>query len=253
MRCRVVKVGGSALADPGWLGRFATSVAGAADRLVVVHGGGPEMDDVSMRLGVAVERVAGLRVTTPEALDVAVMVLSGRTNKRLVSALLDAGVDAVGLSGEDGGLLLAEVADDGALGRVGNVVRVRVELPVQLLGAGVTPVISPVSRGTSGGALNVNADDAASAVAVALGAEELLFLTDVDGVRAGGLVRSDLDVAEAASLVTSGEASGGMAVKLDAATRAIEGGVPMVRIGGLGALTDRHAGTRVLARMAVVQ
>src|SRR5690606_21020771 len=126
-------------------------------------------------------------------------------------------------------------------------------LLVQLLGAGVTPVISPVSRGTSGGALNVNADDAASAVAVALGAEELLFLTDVDGVRAGGLVRSDLDVAEAASLVTSGEAGGGMAVKLDAATRAIEGGVPMVRIGGLGALTDRHAGTRVLARMAVVQ
>lgn len=251
MRCRVVKVGGSALADPGWLGRFAESVAGATDRLVVVHGGGPEMDDVSRRLGVPVERVGGRRVTTPEALDVAVMVLSGRTNKRLVSSLLDAGVDAVGVSGEDGGLLVAELADGGALGRVGRVVRVRVELLAKLMQAGLTPVVSPVSRGTTGGALNVNADDAAAAVAVAMGAEELVFLTDVAGVYVGGHVRPELDVQEAAALVASGEAAGGMAVKLDAATKAMEGGVAAVRIGGLETLTDRSAGTRVRAAMAV--
>ncbi|HEX7119676.1 MAG TPA: acetylglutamate kinase [Longimicrobiales bacterium] len=243
MKVRVVKVGGRVLGEPDWLARFGELAARAGDGLVVVHGGGPEVDELCGRLGVPVERASGLRVTTPEVLDVASMVLSGRLNKRLVRRLVGAGVDALGVSGEDGGLVVAEPAANGALGRVGENVRVRGELLRRLLALGVVPVISPISRGTDGGALNVNADDVATAVAVALGAIELLFVTDVAGVHDGTKERATLDAAEAAVLLSCGVARDGMAVKLKAGLRALRSGVTAVRIGPVEALADSRVGT----------
>ncbi|HEX6941230.1 MAG TPA: acetylglutamate kinase [Longimicrobiales bacterium] len=243
MKVRVVKVGGRVLGEPAWLSRFAELAARAGGRLVVVHGGGPEVDDLCGRLGIGVERSGGLRVTTPEALDAASMVLSGRLNKRLVRVLVGAGVDALGVSGEDAGLVVAEPAANRVLGRVGENVRVRADLLRRLLGLGVTPVISPISGGTDGGALNVNADDVATAVAAALGAIELLFITDVPAVHDGKAERATLDAAEAAVLLSCGIARDGMAVKLTAGLRALRAGVPAVRIGPVEALADSRAGT----------
>ncbi|NLG62281.1 MAG: acetylglutamate kinase [Candidatus Cloacimonetes bacterium] len=246
MSVRVVKIGGAALTDGSWLGAFADAVAAAADDLVIVHGGGPEISALSERLGVAVEWVDGRRVTPDAALDAASMVLNGRVNKRLVSALITAGADAIGLSGEDGGLITAEVAAGGALGRVGHVGSVRSALLSMLIGAGMVPVIAPISRGPGGVALNVNADEVACAVAVAMGARELLFVTDVDGVRdADGITLSALDPVHGESLLASGVAGGGMAVKLRAALDALARGVAQVRIGSIAALVNSDAGTLV--------
>lgn len=252
MSVRVVKVGGRPLGDAAWLSRFAAEVSRSGDELVIVHGGGPEVDELSTRLGIAVERVGGRRLTSPAALDVAGMVLSGRINKRVVSAFLGAGVDAVGLSGEDGGLVVAREVDGGALGRVGEVVGVRADLIRGLVALGLTPVISPISRGTDGGSLNVNADDVATSIAAALGAEELLFLTDVPAVHDGSAPRAALGADEAIALIDAGVIRDGMAVKVSAALRALEAGVSSVRIGTFEALTENTQGTRLFREMEAV-
>lgn len=246
MNVRVVKIGGAALTDATWLDAFAAAAAASDESLVVVHGGGPEISALSEQLGVEVAWVGGRRVTPDAALDAASMVLNGRVNKRLVSTLITAGADAVGLSGEDGGLIEAEVAAAGSLGRVGHVSSVRTELLSMLLGAGLIPVIAPLSRGPAGVALNVNADEVACAVASALGARELLFVTDVDGVRdVAGATLASVDTAHGESLLSSGVAGGGMAVKLRAALDALAHGVAQVRIGSVAALVDDAAGTLV--------
>jgi acetylglutamate kinase len=240
---RVVKIGGSALADAEWLERFAAAAATSGGPLVIVHGGGPEISALSDRLGITFDWHEGRRVTSHAALDVAGMVLNGHVNKKVVAALVRAGVDAIGVSGVDGALLRADVAAQGALGRVGSIANVRTTLLRNLLALGHTVVISPISLGADGAALNVNADDAAAAVATALGATELLFLTDVAGVHDGAGMRSYLPADEAAALVSSGIASGGMAVKVGAALRALHSGVKAVRIGSEQILFDAAAGT----------
>jgi acetylglutamate kinase len=241
----VVKVGGSVLSDASWLEGFAGAVASSSSPLVIVHGGGPEINELAGRLGVEFTWVDGRRVTSPEVLDAAQMVLSGRINKRLVTSLLEAGVDAVGLSGVDGGLVTATVRDGGALGLVGSPATVRPAVLLALLAAGMTPVVSPISRGAGATTLNVNADEVATGVAVALGASELLYLTDVAAVRDGETELSAITPAQAGALVASGRATGGMAVKLEAARQALAGGVPCVRIGPLGVLEHGEAGTAV--------
>lgn len=252
LNLRVVKIGGRAVGDTEWLERVVARLAASCRPTVVVHGGGPEVTELSQQLGVPVSWHRGRRITTPEALRVAVMVLSGWTNKRIVGALLDGGVDAVGLSGEDGALFVAEIAERGELGRVGRIVSVRVELIERLLAAGLVPVISPISRGVDGQPLNVNADDAAAALAGALGAAELLFLTDVDGVRDGAGERRVLTLEEAAALVDAGVARDGMAVKLDAAAAALAAGVPAVRIGPPGILDGTAVGTTLVQEAEAV-
>ena len=248
---RVIKIGGAALTDAGWLQRFAQSAAAMSEPSVIVHGGGPEISALSGQLGIEPEWHEGRRVTPPAALDAAAMVLNGRVNTRIVSALVMAGVDAMGMSGADGGLLRAVVAHDGALGLVGRITHVRTELIGWMLERGMTPVISPISLGEDGGALNVNADEVASAVASALGAGELVFLTDVDGVRSGAELRTVLSVDESAALIESGAAWGGMAVKLNAAAAAVGAGIGRVRIGGLATLTDAAAGTTLVPLVEV--
>jgi acetylglutamate kinase len=172
----VVKVGGAALADPAWLARFATAAACARGPLLIVHGGGPEISAVSRALGVPVAWHDGRRITTPAVLDAACMVLNGLVNTRIVAALVHAGVDAIGLSGIDGGLVRADVAQDGTLGRVGVVRAVRADLLRGYRAQGTTVVISPISLAPDGGALNVNADEVAAAIAAPLQASELLLL-----------------------------------------------------------------------------
>jgi acetylglutamate kinase len=248
---RVLKVGGSALTDAGWVERLAAAVAAAPRPLVVVHGGGPEISDLARRLEVPVAWAGGRRVTSAAALEVAGMVLSGRINKRLVAAFVGAGGDALGISGEDGGLLTAAVAEGGALGHVGRIVAVRTKLLRGLLDLGLIPVISPISRGPAGRPLNVNADEVATAIAAALGAAELLFLTDVPGVHDGAGYRPALDPAAAAALLDGGVARDGMAVKLRAAAAAVAAGVPAARIGPLEMLGDGGAGTLIAAPAGV--
>lgn len=242
---RVIKIGGAALGDASWLRELGEAVAHAATPVAIVHGGGPEISALSERIGVPVVWRDGRRVTPPEALDVASMVLSGRLNKRIVAALLDAGVDALGLSGEDGGLVMGTLAEGGALGRVGVVERVRAELLDWLMARGMVPVISPISRGPDGGPLNVNADEVATAVARAVGASELLFITDVMGVADAGGVRRELSVSEATDLVVTGVAKDGMALKVRTALAALESGVACVRIGRADIVVDPAAGTRI--------
>jgi acetylglutamate kinase len=244
----VVKVGGNEVDDAQWTARLAEAVAASTGRTVIVHGGGKEVTDVQRVLGAEPEWREGLRVTTPEALRAVSMVLSGVVNKRLVATLITAGAEAVGLSGEDGGILLAEPARGGQLGRTGEIREVRMRLLLTLLDAGLTPVLSPVSRGLDGGALNVNADDAAAAVAAALRATRFLLVSNVPGVLKDGVALEQVTTGELEVLIRAGIASGGMVPKLRAAMRAAGSGVGDVRIGDLSLLTSDRSGTRVVAR-----
>jgi acetylglutamate kinase len=244
----VVKLGGRTQDDPALPAALAALWQRTGGRLVIVHGGGDAVSALQRARGVEPQFVGGRRVTTDDDVAVIRMALSGLANKQLVSAFLAAGIPALGLSGEDGGLLEAAPGADARLGRVGEPARVNVPLLALLVGAGYCPVVSPVSTSTAarGHALNVNGDDAAAAVAVAIGAEELFFMADVPGVLAGGAVIRELDVAAAAALVADGTAAGGMAAKLEAARHALAAGVSRVRVGDLAALGDPAAGTSIV-------
>ncbi|MDR0787103.1 MAG: acetylglutamate kinase [Gemmatimonadota bacterium] len=242
----VVKVGGNEVDDPAWVKRLASGIAASPDPVVVVHGGGKEVSDVQRTLGAEPAWRDGLRVTTPEALRAVSMVLSGLVNKRLVAALITAGVPAAGLSGEDGGTLRAVPVRGGVMGRTGEIERVDGALIRVLLDGGFTPVISPVSRGPDGGALNVNADDSAAAVAGALGAERFLLVSNVPGVLRDGARIPSVTEAALEELISLEVASGGMIPKLRAGMRAAAAGVADVRIGDLSLLSDSNAGTRLL-------
>lgn len=242
----LVKVGGNEVDDREWVARLAAAVAERKGGVVVVHGGGKEVTELQRALGAEPEWRDGLRVTTPEAIRAVAMVLSGVVNKRLASALVSAGARAVGISGEDDALIQAVPARGGALGRTGEVVKVEPRLLLSLLEQGVVPVVSPVSRGPEGEALNVNADDAAAAVAAALGADRFLLVSNVPGVLRDGERIEEVGVGEVEGLIEGGVASGGMAPKLRAAARAAGAGVSEVRIGGLELLAGSASGTRIV-------
>lgn len=244
----VVKIGGRPQADAALPATLAECWRASGGQMVVVHGGGDAVSELQRARGVEPRFVGGRRVTTPGDLDVLRMALSGLANKQLVAALAGAGVPAFGCSGEDGALLTATRTPDPALGAVGVPARVDAALLDTLLRAGCCPVLSPVSADADapGGALNVNGDDAAAAVAIALGAAELFFLADVPGVLASGLPVAVLDAAGARALVADGTVVGGMAAKLDAAHAALGAGVRRVRIGDLAALADPARGTMIV-------
>jgi acetylglutamate kinase len=244
----VVKVGGNEVDDSQWTARLAAAVASSSGPIVLVHGGGKEVTEVQRTLGAEPEWREGLRVTTPEALRAVSMVLSGVVNKRLVGSLLSAGTQAVGFSGEDGGVLQAQPARGGQLGRTGEIVEVRTGLIRTLLENGFTPVISPVSRGPDGFPLNVNADDAAAAIASALAAERFYLVSNVPGVLKDGGTLPRVTTAELEVLIRDGVASGGMVPKLRAGMRAAGSGVLDVRIGDLSLLSEPEAGTRIVGK-----
>ena len=249
---RIVKLGGNELDRPDWLAVCARALV-RLDPVVVVHGGGRAVSALSRRLGLPVEKRDGRRVTTPEVAEVVELVMAGPVNRQVVTALRAAGLDAVGLSGVDGGLLAAQPAP-GGLGHVGEIAGVRVALLESFLLAGLTPVIAPMAPDVSGAAgppLNVNADDAAAAIAAALGAAELLLVSDVPGVEVDGAVRPALEAGDVETLIELGVAADGMAAKLRAATAALRGGARAVRIGDLRLLDDARAGTRISLAPAV--
>lgn len=241
-----MKIGGRAQSDAS-LPQQLASVAARGDELVVVHGGGDEVSAFQRRLGSEPTFVGGRRVTTEDDMEIVRMVLSGSVNKRLVRQLLDRGVPAIGISGEDGGLLPALLLDGGALGAVGEPMIADARPIEALLSAGFVPVISPLGRhAETGQGLNINGDDAAAAIAGALHADELLLLADVPGVLdADGSPIATITINSVDDLIASGVARGGMSAKLQAARRALTSGVLAVRISDITALADPHAGTRL--------
>ena len=245
---RVVKVGGRVQSDPALAPKIADVWDAMARSLVLVHGGGDEVTALQKAFGLVAEFVDGRRVTTARDIELVRMGLSGSANKRLVSALVHEGVRAVGISGEDASLIAATPVDPERLGYVGEAQRVNASLLLHLLDGGYLPVISPVSRNIGldlGPTLNVNADDAAAAVAVALEASELLLISDVPGVLDGDRTVPALSAESASELVARGTAAGGMAAKVNAALTALRGGVRTVRIGDLSALADQKRGTAI--------
>ena len=242
---RVVKLGGRAQEAPAVLDALAAAWRAAPRALCLVHGGGDEVSALQRALGAEPRFVDGRRVTSAADIAALRMALSGLANKRLVAALVARGVPALGLSGEDAGLLVAERVG-GALGCVGRPVRVRDAVLRHLLAGDFLPVGSPLAADAAGaGALNVNGDDAAAAIAGALGAAELAFVSDVAGVRLDGHACARLEVEELAAVLARPDVSGGMIAKLEAARAAVMAGVARVRIGDAGALGAADGGTLI--------
>jgi len=261
----VVKYGGNAMTDDTLKRAFAEDIAFlrfAGFRPVVVHGGGPQISSMLDRLGIESEFKGGLRVTTPEAMDVVRMVLVGQVQRELVGLVNEHGPLAVGLSGEDAGLFTAEQTNtivDGEevdLGLVGEVVRVRPESVLDLIEAGRVPVVSRIAPDVDGVVHNVNADLAAAALAVALKAEKLLVLTDVEG-----LYLDWPDPEEVIGEISPEELerilpglSSGMIPKMGACLQAVKGGVPRATVVDgrephaviLELFTNEGVGTQVL-------
>ena len=228
----LVKLGGTLLDSPDLRQRLASQIVRAcsAAAVTVVHGGGKQMTRFLTERGIESRFVNGLRVTTPETMDAVVKVLAGSVNTDVVSALQHEGARAVGLTGVDAGLVEAEQMDP-ELGAVGRVVRSRAELLELLTSNGYVPVVACMAGGAAGEKFNVNADQMAVACAAGFHADELIFLTDVDGVLDGGKqVRPRLTAANCRELIETGVATGGMQAKLDAAMSALAQGVGRVRI-----------------------
>jgi len=265
----VVKYGGNAMVDDELKTAFAEDVVFlrmAGFKPVVVHGGGPQISQMLDRLGIKSEFKGGLRVTTDEAMDVVRMVLVGQVQRELVGLINQHGPLAVGLSGEDGGLFTAKrtgTVIDGEeidLGLVGEVASVRPEAVLDVIDAGRIPVISSVAPDPEGAVHNVNADTAAAALAVALGAEKLLVLTDVEGLyRDYGNsddVIGEISPESLAELMPSLDS--GMIPKMQACLDALNGGVPRATVVDgrephavlLEIFTDEGVGTQVLPGVA---
>jgi len=261
----VVKYGGNAMTDDALKASFAEDIVFlrlAGLRPVVVHGGGPQISSMLKRLGVDSEFKGGLRVTTPEVMEVVGMVLVGQVQRELVGLINGHGPFAVGVSGEDAHLFMAErrtatiEGEEVDIGQVGDVVDVRPDFVTRLLDDGLIPVVSTVARDVDGLSYNVNADTAAAALAVALEAEKLVVLTDVEGLYANwpdpeSVIRT-IGVERLRPMLSSLES--GMVPKMEACVRAVDGGVSRAHvIDGrvahsvlLEVFTDSGIGTMVL-------
>jgi acetylglutamate kinase len=241
----VIKIGGRAQSSPLLVHRITAAWNLHPGSFCIVHGGGDEISAFQRRVGLNPTFVDGRRITTSEDMTVVRMVLSGLVNKRLVSSLVAAGAPAVGVSGEDDAMVTAtRIA---SLGHTGKPATVKIDLIQTMLDAGYLPVISPVASeegGPGGEALNVNGDDAAAAIAIAMNASELLFVADVDGVLdSTGAPMAYLEKAEAAELAGTGVINSGMRAKLEAGFRALTTGVERVRICTMEGLSDPTVGT----------
>ncbi|MBA2713566.1 MAG: acetylglutamate kinase [Rubrobacteraceae bacterium] len=238
----VLKVGGGALA--GGALEDLPHLMSAGHRVAVVHGGGVKLTRMLDALGIPTRFHAGLRVTDEATLEVAEVVLAGGVNKNLARGLSAMGVPAAGISGTDGPTLVVEAVPD--LGRVGKVVVVQTHLIEALWAGGFVPVVAPLGLGPEG-AYNVNADSAAAALAVGLGAGHLFLMTDVDGLLEEGETVETIAPEQCEDYVDRGLAAGGMVPKLRAAAEAARGGVESRILNGnrKGTLTAAVAGERV--------
>lgn len=241
---KVIKLGGRVQSDPELARVLAGLWKSKPGSLCIVHGGGDEISTLQRALGREPTFVNGRWITSAEDIDLVRMVLSGSANKRVVSALREAGVQAVGISGEDGAMLSAEPIDSEKFGRSGRPIAADVRVIKSLVESGFLPVISPVGfDASSSEALNVNGDDAAAVIAGALGAE-LWMIADVPGVMdANRQIIDELDQSKTESLVADGTVNSGMRAKLEAGFHALAAGASKVRIAGLNALRGVETGT----------
>jgi len=253
----VVKFGGNAMGDDAAMAEFARDIVlmkQVGVNPVVVHGGGPMINEMLTKLGIKSEFIRGKRVTDKATVEVVEMILSGLVNKRIVQAINDQGGRAVGISGKDDDLMVC-VADDPELGYVGRPVEMNVQVIRDLYGAGIIPVIAPVATGMADNeTFNVNGDTAAGAIAGALKADRLLLLTDVPGVKnAEGTVMTELTADEVREMIKVGTISGGMIPKTETALYALDQGVRAVTIldgrlpnaSILELFTDHGAGSQI--------
>jgi len=259
-RIVVVKYGGNAMIDPELKAQVMEDIVLLwliGVKVVLVHGGGPEINDLMARLGKKSEFVDGLRVTDKETVDIAQMVLAGKVNKTLVNLLEMQGGKAMGISGMDGRLIEAKMKDP-KLGYVGAITKVNIQPVFDLLEKGYIPVISTIGCDSEGNAYNINGDTAAAFVAGALGAERLFMMTDIAGilrdVNDPDSLIAEVTVSEAVKLYEEGVISGGMIPKVDCCIEAIHRGVKSVVIMDgrvphsilMETLTDEGAGTMVI-------
>ncbi|GHC38573.1 MULTISPECIES: acetylglutamate kinase [Gemmobacter] len=230
----VVKFGGNAMGDDDAMAEFARDIVlmrQVGVNPVVVHGGGPMINDMLNKLGIKSEFVRGKRVTDKATVEVVEMILSGLVNKRIVQAINDQGGRAVGISGKDDDLMVC-IADDPELGFVGKPVEMNVQVLRDLYNAGIIPVVAPVATGMEDNeTFNVNGDTAAGAIAGALQADRLLLLTDVSGVKnAAGEVMTQISPEEVRQMTADGVIAGGMIPKTETALMALDQGVRAVTI-----------------------
>lgn len=230
----VVKFGGNAMGDDAEMAKFASDIVlmkQVGIHPVLIHGGGPMINDMLGKLGIESHFVRGKRVTTRETVEVVEMVLSGLVNKRIVQAINDAGGRAIGISGKDDDLMVC-VADDPELGFVGRPVEMNVQIIRDLYQAGLIPVIAPVATGIADNeTFNVNGDTVAGAIAGALQADRLLLLTDVTGVKdKSGEVVTSMTPDQVQDMIADGTIAGGMIPKTETALKAIHEGVRAVVI-----------------------
>jgi acetylglutamate kinase len=253
----VVKFGGNAMGDDAAMAEFARDMVlmrQVGVNPVVVHGGGPMINEMLAKLGIKSEFVRGKRVTDKATVEVVEMILSGLVNKRIVQAINDQGGRAVGISGKDDDLMVC-VADDPELGYVGRPVEMNVQVIRDLYAAGIIPVIAPVATGMEDNeTFNVNGDTAAGAIAGALKADRLLLLTDVPGVKnAAGEVMTEMTADDVRGMIRDGAISGGMIPKTETALMALDQGVRAVTIldgrlpnaSILELFTDHGAGSQI--------
>jgi acetylglutamate kinase len=229
----VIKFGGNAMGDDEAMAIFARDIVlmrQVGVNPVVVHGGGPMINDMLKKLNIKTEFVRGKRVTDAATVEVVEMVLSGLVNKRIVQAINRAGGRAIGLSGKDANLMICDPAD-AELGFVGTPSEIDPSALRSLMDAEMIPVVAPLGAGRNGETFNVNGDTAAGAIAASLGADRLLLLTDVSGVKnAEGEVLTELTPDQIRDLTNDGVIAGGMIPKTETALAAIEGGVRAVVI-----------------------
>lgn len=229
----VIKLGGHAMGSDDAMDSFARDVVLMQQvglNPVVVHGGGPMINEMLAKLNIKSEFVNGKRVTDQATMDVVEMVLSGKVNNRIVQAISDEGGKAVGLSGKDANMMVCDQADP-ALGLVGTPVEIDVTILRDLHTARAIPVIAPLGMGRNGETFNVNGDTVAGAIAGALKADRLLLLTDVAGVKGkDGVVLTEMSPAQIGGLIAEGTIAGGMIPKTETALDAIENGVNAVVI-----------------------
>lgn len=254
----VVKLGGSVLVDPVLKKAIVQDLAylrTVGISVVIVHGGGKEVTEMLTALGRETRFIGGYRYTAPEDAEIIEMVLSAKVNKSVVSLITLSGGQAVGLSGKDGGLFCVEdlkSADGESLGQVGRVIDVNTKLITVLLKEGFIPVVSSIGSSYDGRTMNINADEAASALASAMKVRKLIYLSDVDGLMLDGACVDELDLREAEDLLDDERVTGGMIPKLEFCINAIKSGVQDVHmINGntphsilLELFTDKGIGTK---------
>lgn len=243
----VLKISGHYLDNDTLLKQFAEIVANYEDQLVIVHGGGKEITQLQTRLNIEPQYVDGLRITDADSLALVEMVLCGTVNKRLVRYLLAADVDAQGLSGVDRGLVQAVQMPHQSVDMqyTGTIVKIRESVILDMLAHNITPVIAPVSLGEESN-FNLNADPVTGAIARAISADTVIFISNVEGVLIGGELATTLTSDQVTAYVDDGTIYGGMIPKVQTALDILDAGIPQVVITNLEGLST-HGGTIFVA------